>query len=372
VPGEPFLSLPSFSNHHSSLGLPLTYEDSEYILLKGTSANSTHWRLNALCKRCTSWIANDESEYVLNGTGVVEFAWAQGTNAVEDPSSNSSAFNAHKSFGKWNHDLNAARSKDFGSWVSANLLAPAPAPSSAPSAAPSASQPPTTIVTSALPKKTQAAVIPASCSGAGSPAFQGKLAAGWKATKVLGGLTLPRQIVFDPAGNMLVVQAGKGITYHTMTPEGCVASSKTLISQTNLNHGIALTKDGKTLYASAQTIVYSWPYNTAGTVGTRATVITGMYSGGSHLTRTLTIAPHQQNILLVSHGSNANLDHATINPKTGRSVVRAFDISKVPANGYNYINDGYLMGYGLRNEVGICFDSNNMSVLLTHPLRPIN
>jgi len=146
-----------------------------------------------------------------------------------------------------------------------------------------------------------------------------------------------------------------------MSADGCVTSSKTLTNQNNLNHGIALSGDGKTLYASAQTAVYSWPYDAAaGTVGTRATVVTGMYSGGSHLTRTLAIAPHQPNILLVSHGSNSNLDHPTINPKTGRSVVRAFDVSKVPANGYNYQNDGWLMGYGMRNEVGICFDANNM------------
>jgi glucose/arabinose dehydrogenase len=344
-----------------SMGLPLTYEDAEYTLLKGTSANSTHWRMNALCKRCTSWIANDESNYLVNGTGVVEFAWAQGTTAVEEPANNASAFNVHASFGKWYHDLNAARSTKFNTWVSSNRLGAAPAPTTAPAGG-SPSSVPTTIVTSAKAKNSAApAAIPASCAGAGNFQYQGTLAAGWKSTKVLGGLTNPRQIKFDTLGNMLVVQPGKGITYHTMAADGCVASSKTLTNQNNLNHGIALSVDGKTLFASAQTAVYSWPYDAAaGTVGTRATVVTGMYSGGSHLTRTLEIGAHAPTILLVSHGSNANLDHDTINPKTGRSVVRAFDITKVPSAGYNYQNDGYLMGYGMRNEVGICFDANNM------------
>jgi hypothetical protein len=37
-----------------------------------------------------------------------------------------------------------------------------------------------------------------------------------------------------------------------------------------------------------------------------------------------------------------------------------FDISKVPTGGYTYAKDGYLMGYGLRNEVGLTFDGNGM------------
>ncbi|KAF2196480.1 cellulose binding iron reductase-like protein [Delitschia confertaspora ATCC 74209] len=344
-----------------SISLPQGYDGAEYKLLKGTMSNSTHWTMNAVCSGCTSWISNDDSVFALNGTGTVEFAWAQGTNGVENSANNGSAFNVHAAFGKWTHDLGAARSSSFSSWVSSNLLAPAAPSATAPAATSTAAKPSTTIVTSVKPSSTKLAVIPASCSGAGSPSFQGTLASGWKATKVLGGLTSPRQIVFDTKGNMLVVQAGKGISYHVMTPEGCVSSTKMLISQNNLNHGIALSVDGKTLYASSMTQAYSWPYNVdAGTLGTRSTIITGMYNGGSHLTRTLAIAPHQPNILLVSHGSNDNWDYATGNPKTGRSVVRAFDVSKVPSAGYNYVNDGYLMGYGMRNEVGICFDANNM------------
>lgn len=340
------------------MGLPLTYEEAEYTLLKGTTSNATHWRMNALCKRCTSWLDVAEENHLINGTDVAQFAWAQGTTAVAEPANNASAFNVHAAFDKWYHDLNGARSPNFSSWVSKNRLSASP--TAAPTKAVPTSAP--TLVTSAKPNQSAApAPIPSSCSGAGSFQYAPQIAAGWKATKVLGGLTNPRQIKFDTLGNMLVVQPGKGISYHKMSADGCVSSSKTLTNQNNLNHGIALSVDGKTLYASAQTAVYSWPYDAAaGTIGTRATVVTGMYQGGSHLTRTLELSPHAPNILLVSHGSNSNLDHPTINPKTGRSVVRAFDISKVPASGYNYQNDGYLMGYGLRNEVGICFDAANM------------
>jgi hypothetical protein len=350
---------------YSGIALPLGYDGAEHTLLKGTTTNSTHWTVNALCRGCTGWQSNEDVRYALNATGTTQFAWAYGVSQVEDPARNDSAFNVHQAWGKWTHDLNAARIDNFDSLVKSNLLT-APVASGAPAA-------PTTIVTSVVSaptKPAQAAAIPASCSGAGNPVFQGSLASGWKATKVAGGLTSPRSIQFDTAGAMLVVQSGKGISYHKMDANGCVTSTKMLISQNNLNHGIALSPDGKTLYASSMTQAYSWPYDAAaGTLGTRATIITGMYNGGSHLTRTLAIAPHAPNLLVVSHGSNANIDATTNDPKTGRAIIKVFDLSKIPSGGYNYVSGGYTAGYGQRNEVGMCFDKNNMYVssLSPHP-----
>jgi glucose/arabinose dehydrogenase len=330
--------------------------------LKGTTTNATHYTLVALCKGCTAWQDNEENHFVLNATGTTQFAWAYGTSAVENPASNTSAFNMHVGYGKWVHDLNAARNSKFDAWVKSNLLSssdPAPAASSTNSVKPA-----TTIVTSVKSTSTapvQKVSIPASCSGAGSPAFQSVLASGWKATKVLGGLTLPRSIKFDSAGNMLLVQSGKGITYHAMGADGCITSSKTLVSLNSLNHGITLSADGKTLYASSMTQAFSWPYDaTAGTVGTRSTIITGMVNGGSHLTRTLEINAANPNLLVVSHGSNANIDTGAADPKTGRAIIKVFDLTKIPSGGYKYASDGYLAGYGQRNEVGMCWDNNNM------------
>jgi glucose/arabinose dehydrogenase len=334
----------------------LGYDGAEHTYLKGTTTNSTHWTVNALCKGCTGWQNNEDNRQVLNATGTTEFAWAYGVSQVENPARNDSAFNVHQAWGKWTHDLNAARIDNFDSLVKTNLLT-APVASSAPAA-------PSTIVTSVVSAPTTkpvSAAIPASCSGAGNPAFAGSLASGWKATKVAGGLTSPRSIQFDSAGNMLVVQSGKGISYHKMGTDGCIVSTKMLVSQNNLNHGIAMSPDGKTLYASSMTQAYSWPYDAAAaTVGTRATIVTGMYNGGSHLTRTLAIAPQAPNLLVVSHGSNANIDTATGDPKTGRAIIKVFDLKSVPSGGYNYVSGGYLAGYGQRNEVGMCFDKNNM------------
>lgn len=314
--------------------------------------------MNALCKGCTGWQNVDDVRTALNGTGTTEFAWAYGTSAVENPAKNDTAFTVHAAYGKWIHDLNAARIDNFDSLVKSNLL-------TKPTAAnPSASAPAaTTIVTSVKSTATSAAkaAIPASCSGAGNAAFQSVLASGWKATKVVGGLTNPRSIVFDSAGNMLVVQNGKGISYYAMGADGCTTSSKMLVSLNSLNHGIVLSADGKTLYASSMTQVFAWPYDAAaGTVGTRSTIITGMYNGGSHTTRTLAIAPHAPNLLVVSHGSNSNIDSGASDPKTGRAIIKVFDLSALPSGGYNYVSGGYTAGYGQRNEVGMCWDNNNM------------
>lgn len=139
-----------------------------------------------------------------------------------------------------------------------------------------------------------------------------------------------------PGANGPIVQSGKVISYHQMGTDGCVTSTKMLVSQNNLSRGIAMSPDGKTLYASSMTQAYSWPYDaTAATVGTRATIVTGMYNGGSHLTR-------------------------AGDPKTGRAIINVFDLSAVPSGGYNYVSSGYLAGYGQCNEVGMCFDKINM------------
>ena len=301
---------------------------------------------------------------MINGAGTVTFAFAQGSTAVQNPSSNTSAFNVHQNIGKWNHDLNAARSPNFNTWVANNLLAPAPiSTSTSTTSKPSTTITTSTSTTSTGPINTNIGVIPASCAGVSSPVFASVLASGWKATKVLGDLTSPRGIIFDTAGNLLIVQSGKGISVHAVSATGCVTSSKMLITLNSLNHGIQLSPDGKTLYASSMTQVYSWPYTVASTsVGTRSTIITGMFSGGSHLTRTLLIAPHKPNLLVVSHGSNDNIDNASVNPATARAIIKVFDLAAIPSGGYNYVSQGWNAGYGLRNEVGMAFDGNNMSV----------
>jgi len=186
--------------------------------------------------------------------------------------------------------------------------------------------------------------------------FQSTVASGWKVTKVLGGLRQVRTIVFDPNGNMLVSQSGKGISVHTFGADGCVASSNLLIAQTTLNHGLALSPDGKTLYASSERQAWSWSYDAAAQkVSNQKIVVKGMDSG-IHSTRNLLVVPSQPNMVLLQVGSNANLDMQSQQPATGRAIIKMFDMSKAPEGGWNYKTDGTVFAYGLRNEIGFVAD----------------
>jgi len=88
-------------------------------------------------------------------------------------------------------------------------------------------------------------------------------------------------------------------------------------------------------------------------------VVNGMNNGG-HPTRTITIPKNNPNLLVVSMGSNENIDIASGNIAAERGVIKVFNLSTVPSGGYDYTTGGWQAGYGLRNEVGIVFDGNNM------------
>lgn len=178
--------------------------------------------------------------------------------------------------------------------------------------------------------------------------------------KLVGGLKQVRTIVWDPAGNMLVAQATRGISVHTFGADGCVNSTNMLITANQLNHGLALSPDGSAMYASGETAVYGWTYDSAArTLSNQQTVIKGI-STGIHSTRTLSVVPSQPNLLLVQVGSNANLDQAAAQKETGRAIIKIFDMDKVPSGGYNYNTDGEVFGYGLRNTIGFVPDPSGV------------
>ena len=155
---------------------------------------------------------------------------------------------------------------------------------------------------------------------------------------------------------MLVSQAGKGISIHTFGDNGCINSTSMLISQAALNHGLALTPDGKTLYASSETTAFQWSYDAASMkVSNQKTVVRGMATG-VHSTRHLLVVASQPNMVLLQVGSNANFDMAAADKATGRAIIKIFDMSKAPATGYNYNTDGEVFAYGIRNEIGFTAD----------------
>lgn len=68
-----------------------------------------------------------------------------------------------------------------------------------------------------------------------TPNANPSMASGYTAKVVMNGLKNPREIVFDPLGNLLALeQGGGGVRYIKLTDNGgtdvCSASSKTLIN----------------------------------------------------------------------------------------------------------------------------------------------
>ena len=115
--------------------------------------------------------------------------------------------------------------------------------------------------------------------------------------------------------------------------------------ETQLNHGMTLSADGRTLYASDPTAAYSWAYNPmTGTVAHKTALVTGMNTD-DHTTRTLLVSGKAIKTLLVSRGSTSNIDPLASDVSTGHSQIKAFDLGRVPTNGYQFDTDGLRLGY---------------------------
>ncbi|KAK3373654.1 soluble quino protein glucose/sorbosone dehydrogenase [Lasiosphaeria ovina] len=197
----------------------------------------------------------------------------------------------------------------------------------------------------------------AQCSGVSKTSNQ-KLASGYTSSVLATGLRTPRGIAMDPAGNLLVAeQQGGTIRRLTLKDQGstvCVDTNKVLISESTSNHGVAVAADGKTIFVSNLQKVTAYPYDAAaGTVGTGKTVITNMQNNGPHPTRALMTSKFSPDTLLVAIGSAANVDTATTAQTAGRSMIKAFSISKISAASVAYATGGEVLGWGLRNIVGM-------------------
>lgn len=84
------------------------------------------------------------------------------------------------------------------------------------------------------------------------------------------------------------------------------------------------------------------------------TIITGM-SNDDHTTRTLLMSDKEPGILLVSRGSNSNIDMEAAVLSSGHSQIKAFNVSNVTSTSspYTFSSEGRLLGWGLRNSVGV-------------------
>ncbi len=100
--------------------------------------------------------------------------------------------------------------------------------------------------------------------------------------------------------------------------------------------------------------VTAYPYDAkAGTVGTGKVVVSGLGNNGPHPTRTILTSKSSPDTLLVARGSNANVDTQTSDKASGRCMIKAFSIKQITQAPATYTTGGEIIGWGLRNIVGM-------------------
>ncbi|KAK3372679.1 soluble quino protein glucose/sorbosone dehydrogenase [Podospora didyma] len=199
--------------------------------------------------------------------------------------------------------------------------------------------------------------VAAQCSGVSKTSNQ-KLASGYTSSVLVTGLRTPRGIAMDTEGALLVSeQQGGTIRRLTLKDQGstvCVDTNKVLISESTSNHGVAVSADGKTIFVSNLQKVTAYPYDpVAGTVGAGKAIITNMQNNGPHPTRALMTSKFSPDTLLVAIGSAANVDTPTTAQSAGRSMIKMFSIKQISATPVTYNAGGEVLGWGLRNIVGM-------------------
>jgi glucose/arabinose dehydrogenase len=102
--------------------------------------------------------------------------------------------------------------------------------------------------------------------------------------------------------------------------------------------------------------VYAWDFDAKGQKNTSVArvLVTGMVNT-DHTTRTLMLSRKVEGQLLVSRGSTSNIDTLAEDITSGHSQIRSFDVGALGADkdAYQYDTDGVLLGWGLRNSVGV-------------------
>ncbi|KAL6708481.1 hypothetical protein ACN47E_002744 [Coniothyrium glycines] len=188
------------------------------------------------------------------------------------------------------------------------------------------------------------------------------VAPGFRVQVVANGLTAPRGIAFDSEGGLLVVERQRGIVRLRLTGDGaCVrvdGAAERVVENDSLNHGIAISQDGRTLYGSSHSNVYAWDYDGSQgrTTSDSRDIIEGMGEAQGHVTRTLLLSQRTPGLLLVSRGSVGNIDAQTLDVNSGVSTIKAFNVTNITDSAYDHASSGLLLGWGLRNSVGVAED----------------
>ncbi|KAJ0160455.1 hypothetical protein CTA2_7943 [Colletotrichum tanaceti] len=212
-------------------------------------------------------------------------------------------------------------------------------------------------------------VLAQECADVLSPSYTApQVAPGWQAQLVATGYKKPRTIHVDSEGALLVLDAAVGVYRVTFQDNGgtClkVMESKLLVNNTRLTHGMAVSEDGKTLYASSVSQVLAWAYDAkAGSVNAEPAVVIDNMANNDQTTRTLVMSRASRDWLVVSRGVDENFDMDALDASSGHAQVKAFDLGGKARGGggggggggdpYDFNTDGQLLGWGIRNAVAV-------------------
>ncbi|RXW12263.1 hypothetical protein EST38_g13592 [Candolleomyces aberdarensis] len=329
------------SRYVTAYAPPGAYSGPTLTVLGTSGLNGTHQRIVYRCQNCTTWTGGTGS-LNLNGNPTLGFA-VHGSIKPLDVANPSSELYRHTLAGQFVLNTANAHSSSYSSYLSQLQNAPPLGGGAGPTTTTQAPLPTSTVNT---------------CPGAPQASYGMTSAQGWRHMPVLGRLSNPRGIAMDTLGQLLVVERRKGVTGHVLDANGCVTSSKTVIQDNGLNHGIDVHPAGNKLFASSSDVAWVWDYDpVAMTATNKRTLVTGMNNNG-HSTRTILIPRKYPNLMVLTVGSEGNIDMPSFQMNNGRASIKVFEWATLPTNGvvYNSTSYGKVLGYGLRNDVGVAED----------------
>ncbi|KAI0551689.1 hypothetical protein F4679DRAFT_537622 [Xylaria curta] len=98
---------------------PVAYPNATYTVLKGSTANATHWTLTALCSQCASWTADNAKTALNPNDTAAKFAYALAPTPPPQPANNASSIAKHTIHASFTVDLAAAKTEKFDDYVKA-------------------------------------------------------------------------------------------------------------------------------------------------------------------------------------------------------------------------------------------------------------
>jgi len=164
------------------------------------------------------------------------------------------------------------------------------------------------------------------------------------------GFSAPRSIQVMENGDVLVLESGKGIVtvLYNYNENGIPQNRSILVEQDGLNHAVIVHDNY--LYASSKTTVFRWKYSgERSNLGNPQIVIKNI-ACCHHTSRSLIF--DSNGLFYVQSGSGSNVD-----PNSSHARIVRFSLDSIPQGGIEW-STGDLFADGLRNEVGIRFDSH--------------